>query len=595
MKLKNLLTLFLAGCSAGSLTAQTIVSTTPSNKNVIMEELTGKTCQFCPDGHKIANQIYTNNPGRVVLLNVHTGSYAAGTPNYRTAWGDALGALFPVSGYPTGAVNRTLFGTVMHSRGSWTANANTILAQASPVNVGGNATINLDTRVLTLDVEAYYTANGPGTTNKFHAIITQDNIAGPQTGGATWYPAMILPNGQYNHMHMVRYALTPNTGTTIPAVTSGSLFTQQYTYTVPAMINNIPVNLADLKVAVYVSGGGSTDPIITGDEANITFVTATPLGASNAAATLDASLGSVCGTDVDATMKVTNMGNTPLTSATFQYTVNGGTPGTYNHTFTNPIATGQYEDVVIPVTGLTPNGASSTVNLSITELNGAANPGTNVSNGHTVSTAALRSSATTTVTLALTTDQYGSETTWSLVDETTGSTVMQGGPYTDLGASGTTVRTPVNGTLINGHCYKFIMNDAYGDGICCGYGNGSFTLTLGGTTLSSGSNFGAVGGTKFVFDQLSGITTMDESAETVTIMPNPVRNIMTLNFTVAETSDLGINIYNTLGQQVKQVTNGSFQGANTMEISTDGLSSGVYFLNITSDKGTTTKRFVVEK
>ena len=37
--------------------SQTIVSTTPQNKKVILEEYTGINCVYCPDGHKIAHGI----------------------------------------------------------------------------------------------------------------------------------------------------------------------------------------------------------------------------------------------------------------------------------------------------------------------------------------------------------------------------------------------------------------------------------------------------------------------------------------------------------------------------------------------------------
>ena len=37
--------------------AQTIVSTTPENKNAILEEFTGIYCVYCPDGHLIANNL----------------------------------------------------------------------------------------------------------------------------------------------------------------------------------------------------------------------------------------------------------------------------------------------------------------------------------------------------------------------------------------------------------------------------------------------------------------------------------------------------------------------------------------------------------
>ncbi|MBK8367031.1 MAG: hypothetical protein IPL10_06335 [Bacteroidetes bacterium] len=72
---KQLLTLLAAGAT-GSMFAQLPVSTTPSNKNIVLEEFTGIHCGYCPDGHVVANNIYNNNPGRVVLINIHSGSFA---------------------------------------------------------------------------------------------------------------------------------------------------------------------------------------------------------------------------------------------------------------------------------------------------------------------------------------------------------------------------------------------------------------------------------------------------------------------------------------------------------------------------------------
>ena len=37
---------------------QTFVSTTPENKNVVLEEFTGIYCGFCPDGHVIGQGIH---------------------------------------------------------------------------------------------------------------------------------------------------------------------------------------------------------------------------------------------------------------------------------------------------------------------------------------------------------------------------------------------------------------------------------------------------------------------------------------------------------------------------------------------------------
>ena len=87
----------------------------------------------------------------------------------------------------------------------------------------------------------------------------------------------------------------------------------------------------------------------------------------------------------------------------------------------------------------------------------------------------------------LTLDDYGSETTWELVDDNN-NTLASGGPYANNIAG--TVKTETL-TMANG-CYTLIVDDSYGDGICCTYGNGSFELldSNGSQIGFSNGNFG---------------------------------------------------------------------------------------------------------
>ena len=87
------------------------------------------------------------------------------------------------------------------------------------------------------------------------------------------------------------------------------------------------------------------------------------------------------------------------------------------------------------------------------------------------------------VTWTVETDNYPAETTWSVTNDA-GSTVWSGGPY---GASGTTYSESV---CLPYGCYTLTVNDSYGDGICCAYGQGSFEVTSEGTVLVSGGEFG---------------------------------------------------------------------------------------------------------
>ena len=102
-------------------------------------------------------------------------------------------------------------------------------------------------------------------------------------------------------------------------------------------------------------------------------------------------------------------------------------------------------------------------------------------------------SSGTDVTWTIVTDNYPGETTWAVTDAS-GGTVWAGGPY---GASGTTYSETI---CLPYGCYSLTVNDSYGDGICCAYGQGSFELTSGGTSLVSGGEFGTVTSADFCLE-----------------------------------------------------------------------------------------------
>lgn len=73
--------------------------------------------------------------------------------------------------------------------------------------------------------------------------------------------------------------------------------------------------------------------------------------------------------------------------------------------------------------------------------------------------------------LRLQLDTYSPETTWTLTNPQ-GAVVAQGGPYPKTLANQLLIDT----LCLPAACYTFRINDAYNDGICCTYGDGSYTL-----------------------------------------------------------------------------------------------------------------------
>lgn len=93
-------------------------------------------------------------------------------------------------------------------------------------------------------------------------------------------------------------------------------------------------------------------------------------------------------------------------------------------------------------------------------------------------------------------DNYPNETTWEIRNAS--NVVVEAGGNYEGEASGTLIERFI--CLPDG-CYDFIIYDSYGDGICCGYGNGSYELTLDGSgnsaVVASGGAFGSVETTNF--------------------------------------------------------------------------------------------------
>jgi hypothetical protein len=257
MKLK-LLTL-----SAGILLLATTanaynVSTEIQKKNVLLEEFTGIHCGNCPDGHKIANNLITAQEGTVYTIAVHSGYYAVpgtGEPDYRIPEGEAVDAYFQANnyGYPSGMINRkaVTFGGQLYplvcSRSNWTKAAKEVHSEDAPVNLWMSAAFDGSSRTLTVDVEAYYTADSDSAENFMNLVITQNNIIGPQNGGAV--------GNDYVHRHQLKAFITPLWGDTIRQPRLGEYYTKRYIYTLPEAVNNIPVKAENIEILAFVTAG----------------------------------------------------------------------------------------------------------------------------------------------------------------------------------------------------------------------------------------------------------------------------------------------------------------------------------------------------
>ncbi len=198
----------------------------------------------------------------------------------------------------------------------------------------------------------------------------------------------------------------------------------------------------------------------------------------------------------------------------------------------------------------------------------------------------------TDLTLTITFDNYPEETSWTLKNNG-GSTVASGGTYGSQ-ADGSTLVIPINDLADD--CYDFTILDSYGDGICCSYGNGSYTLEVtGGSVLASGGSFTSSDVTNFclpasVYGFAATPLSVNESGNgrsTVNIYPNPASTF--INVDVINGHRVGrINIYNTVGTLVKTLEmNGSEK-----EVDISELPTGLYIISIEDEKEPLVKQFI---
>ena len=104
----------------------------------------------------------------------------------------------------------------------------------------------------------------------------------------------------------------------------------------------------------------------------------------------------------------------------------------------------------------------------------------------------------TEVTFELTLDRYGSEVTWEITGQGGTPVYESGGPYTDQASNGAYPQPDVTFCVPDGTVLEVTINDDFGDGICCAWGNGSWALSVGGTELASGAEYEDVDGATVV-------------------------------------------------------------------------------------------------
>lgn len=190
------------------------------------------------------------------------------------------------------------------------------------------------------------------------------------------------------------------------------------------------------------------------------------------------------------------------------------------------------------------------------------------------------------LTLTINLDNYPEETAWTL--QTSGGATVASNSYSTANPDGSTVVENING-LSSGD-YTFTITDAFGDGICCGFGNGSYTLESSEGVIASGGDFGASDVTAFCVDDtkspaLRTQPLAGQDNDMFKIYPNPAKTV--LHIDVQDQRVDNIKVFSMLGMLVSEIGD---SGVRSIDVS--NYKTGTYFVRITSGDTIITRRFI---
>lgn len=294
------------------------------------------------------------------------------------------------------------------------------------------------------------------------------------------------------------------------------------------------------------------------------------------------SLNAVCETSFNPVLTLENKGINILTAATISYNFDSGTNQTFN--WSGSLTTNQSVNINLP--SITLNSGDHTINASITSINGTADQNSFNDSKSQIFTI-ISSYNTTQVVFNLQKDRYGSDTTWSIINQA-GTTIASGGPYSDTSSLPALLTQNINVT--NGECYTFTIEDAYSDGLCCTYGNGYYNLkTIDNTIIASGAEFASSESKTFTINTSLGINS--NLLDGISIYPNPVKNELIIAISNENSLPESYSVYNVLGQiiTVKEVTS-----ANDLRMQTETFSKGIYIITIQKGNNVKTLKFIKE-
>lgn len=318
---------------------------------VLVEEFTGETCPPCAASNPGFNAIVDNFAGTAIALKYQNNIPSAG-PNFYA--------------YNTGDISNrtTYYGNTYSPHGFidgnfWDGNVASVTANqlttrsavTSPFTIEASHTFSPAHDVINVHVEITASQAVSNSNMKLRVAVSERNVYGYTS-----------PNGESEYSHVMRKLLPNGTGTAINTTWApGDIQTFDFSWTITVPTNpNIDMPIwAMLEAIVWVQDDGTKEIMQAGHSPAQILVDASAKQLNMDALT--------CNGNINPSLEVDNLETDPITSMDIEYSIDGGTPSTYN--WVGTIAGGSSATIAIPSISLAA-GAHS-VSTNITNVNGA--------------------------------------------------------------------------------------------------------------------------------------------------------------------------------------------------------------------------------
>lgn len=578
---------------------EVFVSKEPAKRKAVIEEYTGVSCGYCPDGHKAEAALLKKYPGQLFAINIHAGDLAepvtGSDPDLKTTEGTTLNGIFGVKTYPSAVLNRHKFessyimSTPSNRESDWGNYMQQIFRMDSYVNIAAKGDLDWATRKLKLTVQLYYTRDVPAgtTTNRIHVAMTQNDIIAYQKDYGHYNPDQVTEDGRYRHLHVFRDMLTPLNGDTVKSIGKDSLITRTYEWTLPEEINDVPLDLLNTNFVVFVAE--SREEIFSACEPEINHLNAPEIVVSISDAKSLPSYS--CDLFGRAAFTLSNRLGKDISEATFSLQTSWGT-AEYTYKADSVLKAGQSAYVITDAFAARPNGEES-VEIKVTAVNGEAYTADAISTAKATIFVNYAFTHNADVTLNIVQDRFGDDITWNFRDTEKDTVLYKGGPYRDLGTSGTRVNS-VPMSLEKG-CYALTVYDKSKDGINSerlGKGNINF--------VSQGKEFYRHDG-KYADSVLIMLDTRENAAngktekvETLSLRPNPAKDRAEISFTAEKATTVRVQVLNRTGVCVLDLGNIRTENGDTrIELPLQSLVPGMYFVILRGESVNLSSKLVI--